>query len=100
MRQRILEYVEIDRNDQGTNVYKCSSCGHVLGTCDQGFKQYAVVRERPYSDYVDQGVLSMTSERFVIREFYCPKCAIRFDVESVVKGELYLDIKVDVDRKG
>jgi acetone carboxylase gamma subunit len=97
MSRQILEYVEIYRNGRGVNVYKCSSCGHVLGACDQSFKQYAVVRERPYSHYVDQGVLSITSDRFVIREFYCPKCAIRFDVESVIKGEPYLDIKVDVD---
>ncbi len=97
MSRRILEYVEIDRDGRGANVYKCSSCGHVLGRCDRSFKQYAVVKERPYSDYVDQGVLSIASDRFVIREFYCPKCAIRFDVESVAKGEPYLGIKVDVD---
>jgi acetone carboxylase gamma subunit len=97
MIRRILEYVEIDRDGRGAKVYKCSSCGHVLGPCDQSFKQYAVVKENPYSDYVEKGVLSIPSDRFVIREFYCPKCAIRFDVESVVKGEPYLDIKVDVD---
>jgi acetone carboxylase gamma subunit len=97
MGRRILEYVEIDQDSQGTNVYKCTCCGFVLGPSHQSFKQYAVVKERSYSDYVDMGVLSIRSDRFVIREFYCPKCAIRFDVESVVKGEPYLDIKISED---
>ncbi|MBI4529152.1 MAG: hypothetical protein HY695_35590 [Deltaproteobacteria bacterium] len=97
MGRRILEYVEIGQNSEGARVYKCVCCGYVLGPSGKSFKDYAVVRERSYSDYVEMGVLSMNSDRFIIREFYCPKCAIRFDVESVVKGEPYLDIKVSGD---
>jgi acetone carboxylase gamma subunit len=94
MGRRVLEYIEIDKDDQGRNVYKCTKCDTVLGPADKGFKEYAVVKEIPYSRYVDMGILSMPSDRFIIREFYCPKCAIRFDVESVVKGEPYLDTKI------
>ncbi len=97
MGRRILEYVEIDKSNDGVNVYKCSYCGFVLGPSNKSFKEYALVKERSYSDYVAMGVLSIPSDRFVIREFYCPKCAIRFDAESIVKGEPYLDIKVDED---
>lgn len=98
MGRRVLEYVEMDRNSEGVNVYKCRACGYYLGPSNnKSFKEYAVVKERSYADYVAMGVLSVRSDRFVIREFYCPKCAIRFDVESVVKGEPYLDIKVSED---
>ena len=94
MGKRILEYLEIDKDGHGHKVYKCTKCSAVLGAADKSFKEYAVVKEAPYSKYVDMGILSIPSDRFVIREFYCPKCAIRFDVESVVKGEPYLDIKI------
>ncbi len=94
MGRKVLEYVEIDRDSQGGKVYKCTECGFVLGPADKGFKEYAVVKERPYADYVAMKVLLNPSDRFVIREFYCPKCAIRFDVESVMKDEPYLDIKI------
>lgn len=97
MGRRVLEYVEIDRDSEGAKVYKCTGCGYVLGPSNKSFKEFAVVKERPYSYYVEIGVLSIDSDRFVIREFYCPKCAICFDVESVVKGEPYLEIKVSED---
>lgn len=94
MGKRVLEYVEIEKDGEGRKVYKCAKCGTVLGPADKSFKEFAVVKEKSYSEYVDMGILSVRSDRFVIREFYCPKCAIRFDVESVVKGEPYLDIKI------
>lgn len=93
--KRVLEYVEIATDGKGRKVYICTKCGKVLGAANKSFKEYAVVKELPYSHYVDEGILSIRSNRFVIREFYCPKCAIRFDTESVIKGEPYLDIRID-----
>ena len=97
MGRRVLEHIEIDKDGNGHKVYRCAKCGTTLGPADKGFKEYAVVKEAPYSHYVDAGILATRSDRFVLREFYCPKCAVRFDVESVVKGEPYLDIKIRDD---
>jgi acetone carboxylase gamma subunit len=95
MGKRVLEYIEIDKDGQGRKVYKCTKCGAVLGPVTKSLKECAVVEEIPYSRCVDMGILSMQSDRFVLRAFYCPKCAVQFDVESVLRGEPYLDIKID-----
>ena len=97
MVRRVLEHIVIDKTRNGSKVYKCAKCGTTLGPANKNFKEYAVVKEAPYGDYVDAGILATRSDRFVIREFYCPKCAVRFDVERVAKGEPYLDIKIRDD---
>lgn len=95
MGKRVSEYVEIGRGSRGEEVYKCTRCGGELGLATNNFKEHVVMKEKAYADYVAAGVLVNPSDRFVIREFYCPHCAVCLDTESVLKGEPYLEIKID-----
>lgn len=94
-RVTVLENVQIFRAADGTSHYCCRQCDHVLGPADQNFKIYAEKRVFSYADMVALGLLVADSDRFVIREFFCPGCGAMFDVESVLRDEDYLDTRID-----
>ena len=90
----VLENVELFQAAGGTSHYRCRRCGKVLGPADQNFKAYAAKRVRPYAEMVALGLLVADSDRFVIKEFFCPDCGVMFDVESTAPDEEYLDIRL------
>ena len=73
------EYLEIARTGSGP-IVRCARCGHTSCTAAQNPKKFAAMAEVPYSKarpwFPDQG-----KSRFFLREFYCPGCATRFEVE-------------------
>lgn len=91
----VLENVELFQAADGISHYRCRRCDKVLGRADQNFKVYAAKRVRPYAEMVALGLLVADSDRFVIKEFFCPGCGVMFDVESTARNEEYLDIRLD-----
>ncbi|MBI4529169.1 MAG: hydantoinase B/oxoprolinase family protein [Deltaproteobacteria bacterium] len=69
----------------GRSVVRCAKCGHAYGPTGENPKLHAVVKERPLSV---AGPYHPADEktRFCLREFYCPECATRFEVEVIRKG--------------
>ncbi len=94
-RTTVLENVQIFKAADGTSHYCCRQCDNALGPADQNFKVYAAKRVRSYSDMMALGLLVADSDRFVIREFFCPGCGTMFDIESVLRDEEYLDTRID-----
>ena len=85
---RILECLEITEANNA-HVYKCLKCGHVLGPARENYKNFAKKRTVPIWKN-EPGYLasfSKQSDRFVMREYYCPGCAIMFEVDMVHKDE-------------
>ncbi|MFC1910740.1 acetone carboxylase subunit gamma [Chloroflexota bacterium] len=85
---RLLEYMEtIEQN--GDVKYKCSKCGHIIGSAREDYKSLVKKRTVPISKaqpayLADYAVKSNT---FVMREYYCPKCGVMFEVDMVRKDE-------------
>lgn len=61
---------------------RCRKCGHIFCPVTENWKHYAKMRERPLSIL---GPLMSKTERFVLREFYCPWCATMAEVEMILK---------------
>jgi acetone carboxylase gamma subunit len=85
---RILEYLEITEASN-QKVYKCLKCGHVLGPARDDYKSFAKKRTVPvWKDEPEYlASFSKQSGTFVMREYYCPKCAVMFEVDMVHKDE-------------
>jgi acetone carboxylase gamma subunit len=82
---RILEYLETVEAD-GHRVYRCLKCGEVLGPSERDYKDYAM--KRIVSPSKNQpAYLAPKSDYFVMKEYYCPKCAVMFEVDFVAKDE-------------
>ena len=70
----------------GTSVCTCVACGHVLGPASEPWKEHAIRRETPLAraggpawDTGDDAVL--------VREFFCPGCAVLLDTETAMDGD-------------
>lgn len=79
----IGEYLELA--GVGTEaVFRCAKCGHTFGPAAQNPKKSAVTAEASYRKagpaFPEDG-----KTRFFLREFYCPGCATRFEVEVTDK---------------
>jgi acetone carboxylase, gamma subunit len=67
-------------------VVKCL-CGHEFGDYHNNWKEEALVYERPPQDgEIFLGTRGADPEWQVLREFYCPGCAVLLDVEPVPVG--------------
>jgi len=85
---RILEYLEITEGN-GERVYRCLKCGHSFGSAGEDYKSFARKRTVPIWKN-EPGYLAGFAKRsntFVMREYYCPKCAVMFEVDMVQKDE-------------
>jgi len=75
----ISEYLEL-AGAGAQAVLACARCGHIFSTAAQNPKEFAIVAEVPYQKagplFPQRG-----ETRFFLREFYCPGCATRFEVE-------------------
>jgi len=85
---RLLEYLEVS-NTPGEYVYRCLKCGHVLGSATEDYKNFSKKRTVPiwFKEPEFLGRFAKQSDTFVIREYYCPKCAVMFEVDMVQKEE-------------
>ncbi len=60
----------------------CRKCGQVISPLTENWKNRVISRERPLSFL---GPKMSTTERFVLREFYCPGCATLMEVVMTLK---------------
>lgn len=83
---RVLEYLAIDDNEP---VFRCLKCGNLLGPAMGDYKDYALKRTVPISKAQPGFVASYAAKKnnFVMREYYCPHCAVMFEVDMVHKDE-------------
>mgnify|MGYP001428191546 CR=1 FL=1 len=79
---RMGEYLEIEDSSEG-RVVRCRKCGHTFCGAGSNYKEFALMSEHPLTRSSPR---NSTTERFVLREFYCPGCATQLDVETVLKG--------------
>ncbi len=93
MSKRVSEYLTID-DVEGKIVIRCTRCQYTFCAANENPKEHALMKE---SSPEKCGTLFKESERFVFREFYCPKCATIFDVEVRLKGQpLLWDARLEV----
>ena len=85
---RLFEYLEA-ADVEGEMVYRCLRCDHVLGPVKEDYKNCALKRTVPISKAQPDFLASyaMKSDTFAMREYYCPKCAVLFEVDMVRKDE-------------
>lgn len=79
---RMTEYLEIV-----DGVVRCLTCAGPICPSHRNYKEWVPVRERPLTE---AGAWRAPTNKFVLREFYCPECATMFDVEMVHKGDPFL----------
>lgn len=84
MTRRMTEYLEID-NSSGKEIIQCNKCKYVFCPVTENYKNFALASENPLSKAGPE-YFYRPSDRFVLREFYCPRCATLLDVEMVLKG--------------
>ncbi len=82
MKRRMSEYLEID-DSSGMQVIRCRKCGHAFCPPTENYKEDARVSESPLAKI---RMVSTKTERFVLREFYCPSCATLLNVDMTLKG--------------
>ena len=86
MRQRIGEYLVID-DSSGEATVQCAKCQHVFCPATENYKEHALMSENPLTK---AGPNYSETERFILREFYCPGCATMLEVEMCLKGSPFL----------
>ena len=82
----LQEHLYVVAKESGERVVKCS-CGQEFGDYHENWKESALVYERPPQDgEIFLGTRGADPEWQVLREFYCPGCAVQLDVEPVPVG--------------
>ncbi len=81
----LQEALFIVRRDDGERVVRCR-CGHDFGDHRRNWKHAAAVIEREGETPFFPGPRAADPDWMVLREFYCPSCATRLDVEVVPIG--------------
>ena len=82
----LQEHLYVVATGSGARVVKCS-CGQEFGDYRVNWKESALVYERPPQDgEIFLGTRGADPEWQVLREFYCPGCAVQLDVEPVPVG--------------
>jgi acetone carboxylase, gamma subunit len=72
--------------ERATATVRCD-CGHDFGDYRRNWKEAALVFERdPGDGLVYRGPRAASADWNVLREFYCPGCAVQLDVEVVPRG--------------
>lgn len=85
---RVLEYLEVAPGENEP-VYRCLKCGNALGSAAGDYKDFALKRTVPISKAQPQYLAAYAAQKgnFVMREYYCPHCAVMFEVDMVHKDE-------------
>jgi acetone carboxylase gamma subunit len=84
---RVLEYLEVVGDRE--KFFRCLKCGTLLGSAKEDYKNFALKRTVPISKAQPAFLTSyaMKNNTFVMREYYCPNCAVMFEVDMVQKDE-------------
>jgi acetone carboxylase gamma subunit len=82
---KVLESLEIV-DVEGKESFQCAKCKTVLCPVTEDYKNYALKNEAPISKG-EPDYLVFDTDRFVLMEYYCPQCAVMFEVDMVEKGE-------------
>ncbi len=82
---RVLEYLESAEVDD-QRVYRCLKCRHVLGPATEDYKTLALRYDGPISEG-EPAHLAPQEDRFVLRQYFCPNCAVLFEVDMVPREE-------------
>jgi len=85
---RLLESLRVIEAE-GEMAYECVKCGEILGSAKEDYKNFAFKRTVPISKAQPEYLASyaLQNDNFVMREYYCPKCAVMFEVDMVEKNE-------------
>jgi acetone carboxylase gamma subunit len=86
MTKRMGEYLVID-DVSGKPMVRCRKCEYVFCSPKENYKNYCLVSENPLTK---AGPQYAKTERFILREFYCPKCATMLDVEMCLKDSPFV----------
>lgn len=81
----LQEALYVVRRPDGQLVVRCR-CGHDFGDHRRNWKHRAAVIEREGGTAFFPGPRAADADWMVLREFYCPDCATRLDVEAVPIG--------------
>ncbi|MBL0933454.1 MAG: hypothetical protein IBJ07_01770 [Rhizobiaceae bacterium] len=71
----------------------CRACGHELAAAGEGWKEHAVLDEKPLGDA--GGAMFRSEGNVLLRRFYCPSCGTTLDAETALPGEPFLIDRVD-----
>ena len=82
---RIYDNLEVVKVE-GREVYRCLKCGQVLGPITEDYKDFALKNEAPLSKCQPE-YLGTKTDRFVLREYFCPGCGVMFEVDMVAREE-------------
>jgi N-methylhydantoinase B len=91
----IHECLRVERTNDGGWVV--CSCGHALCRPHENYKEFCAIHE---GNPTELGVLfadpaTELDADIVLREFYCPSCAVRLEVEIVQRSDAYVhDIEI------
>ena len=100
-RRRITEALDLDT---ASRRWVCNRCEHDLGPAERNYKEGCLVYDRdpreihvPFDPPTAFG-FSPHPDWCRIVEFYCPGCAVMFDVEYLPPGHpITHDIEIDLD---
>ena len=82
---KVLENLET-KLVAGKNMFVCGKCGYKLCPVTEDYREYALKHEASLSK-AQPSILVPKEEKYVLREYYCPKCGGMFEVDMVAKGE-------------
>ena len=71
----VIDIVE----NENKKYWKCMKCQHILGSIEKDWKTYAMKNWAPISK-AQPAELAYNTERFYLREYYCPECGFMFEV--------------------
>ena len=80
---KILDNIELLVTEKGKE-FKCSRCGHALGSAVIGYMKRSLKVQRPRS-YAQPAILSPETQKYLLQEYCCPQCGVLFEVELVSK---------------
>ena len=83
--EKVLENLGV-RTIAGKRVFACEKCGQELGPVTGDYKNHAMKREVSLSKNQPRSLAPKT-DKYVMREYYCPKCGAMFEVDMVAKEE-------------
>ena len=76
---RISEYLELkDR------IIRCVKCGSIICSSNENFKSKVIMKEEALTK---ASPLNKPTDKYVLREYYCPKCATLLEVDVLKRDE-------------
>lgn len=70
----------------GEHYWKCVKCSHALGKTSKDWKTYALKNHAQMSKAQPIGP-TFATEKFRLREYYCPECGVMFEVLNLARAE-------------